>query len=223
LPGCGTLGDLSASTTSYSAICRQPSGSWLRLVARLLHSGGSPAPTTPYSALCGQALGSLLWPVAGLLRAGGSPASTTPSSALCRQPSGSPLRPVAGLRHAVGLQVSMTPYSALCWQPFGSRLWTVAGLLRAGGLPASTTPSSALCGPPMARHSAAGSAGGRMQGCCVGGLAGFDYTICCTLRAAVLGPALAGRRATARGRLASIDSTIFCIPLGRRSAAGVGR
>jgi hypothetical protein len=41
-----------------------------------------------------------------------------------------------------------------------------------------------------------------------GGLAGFSYTIFCTLRAAVRQPAQAGCRAAARGELACSDNTI---------------
>ena len=87
-----------------------------------------------------------------------------------------------------------------------------------GGSLAPTTTSSALYGPQSGNRLLP-VAGLRRAG----RLAGSDYTILCTLRAAIRQPAPAGCRAAARGEARWLRLHHLLHSAGRRPAAGFGR
>ena len=174
------------------------------------------------------------------------PTSTTPSSALYGPPSGSRLRPVAGLLFAWRLAGS--DYTIFCTLRAAVRQPAPAGCRAAapGGSQAPTPPLPALRQPAPAgcivatrgearwlrrqhhlhstgRRPARGCC--RVQGCGArgGSLAGSDYTIFCTLRAAIRQPAPAGCRAAARGEARWLRLHHLLHSAGRRPAAGFGR
>jgi hypothetical protein len=195
-------------------------GGWLRQHHRRLPADRHPTSTTPSSALYGPPSGSRLRPVAGLLFAwrlagsdytifctlraavrqpapagcraaapGGSPAPTPPLPAL-RQPA--PAGCIVATRGEARWLRRQHPLHSTGRSPaIGS--CRLQGCGARGGSLAPTTPSSALCGPPSGSRPRPGAGLRR-----VGRLAGSDYTIFCTLRAAVRQPASAGCQAAAR-------------------------
>jgi hypothetical protein len=220
-------------------------GGWLRQHHRRLPADRHPTSTTPSSALYGPPSGSRLRPVAGLLfawRLAGSDytifctlraAVRQPAPAGCRAaaPGGSPAPtpPLPALRQPAPAGCIVATRGEARWlrrqHPLHSTgrspaigFCRLQGCCARGGSLAPTTTSSALYGPQSGNRLLP-VAGLRRAG----RLAGSDYTIFCTLRAAIRQPAPAGCRAAARGEARWLRRQHPLHSAGRHPAAGPGR